>query len=609
MAEFAQVALLTAHQPLPAFLNYGISDLIELCSLAASIRDVVDDVAIPVCPTDRDPLAGCAAFLRRHRPQLVGISAYTCGASAALEYAALAKQYGAYVVVGGYHASAVPEEMLASPNIDAVVRGEGERTLRELVLHGPSAAVLGLTFKDGVTIVHNPERPLIDDLDALPLPLRQIRPRRFGLDSLDYHVDSIYTSRGCRGKCTFCANHLVGKRWRKRSNRHVLGELQSITPPGRGKRKLIKLWDASFMTDTARTAELCDLIIDSGLHRHFRFIAEARVEDIIRAREILTRMKEAGFVKLGAGIESPNRATLRQVRKGLLPEAVHTASKLVSDSGLFFSKFFIIGHENEGVDDILDYADFAVAEGLRRQNAYFFVMTPYPGTEIRTSYQRKGLIKSNDWDLYTNYNAVIERAGISQTTLQSLVGALPLQYSLSKRFARGERFRKLAAKLLGLVLASAKVFQAHQTFSRDQPEDGVWQVLRFLREVPERAAGPQRRRRLFRTLTLRFFHRDQAPLAISFTDDNRVERLVISESSQQESGVGGRRLTVNLSVQHLFRLAESIDPRVTGHDVIVLLLKPSALQLRWALSLLGQAARVAPVLLGMLLFDLRKRIA
>jgi len=330
MVAFQKIALLQSHPRLALTHVYYISDLVELCGLAACVRDRVSDVFIPVAPTDRAPLATFERFMRRTRSDLVGISCFTSSAGSGLLYAEIAKRFGAFVVMGGYHPSALPEEPLDSPMVDVVVRGEGEETFRELVAGSSPEDIAGLSFRSGAGFVHNPDRPLIDDLDALPLPIRDIRPQRYGLGGPDYHTDTIYASRGCRAKCSFCANHLVGKTWRKRSNERVLEELLTITPPRKGPWKYVKFWDPNFMTDADCVEGLCDLILEQGLDRYFRFIVETRVEDVIRARHILRKMRRAGFTRIGCGVESPNRETHKILRKGINLSQVEEATKLVT---------------------------------------------------------------------------------------------------------------------------------------------------------------------------------------------------------------------------------------------------------------------------------------
>lgn len=604
MVEFPSVALVKANQPIPALLNYGISDLVEVAGLAAAIRELVDDLAIPVGPWDRDPLAGFAAFARRRRPSLVGVSTDTCGISSALAYAGIAKQHGAYVVLGGHHPSALPEQVLADPNVDAVVRGEGELTLAELVAEGPSRQVAGLSFKDGAEIVHGPERLLIEDLDTLPLPLRALRPPRFGLDGLHYHTDTVYTSRGCKARCAFCANHLVGKHWRQRSLEHVLQELDSIPSGNLRKPKMVKLWDPNFMTDPERIAELCRRIVEVGLHERFRFVAETRIEDIVRGKQVLPLMKRAGFCQLGSGLESPNQETLTLHRKGVKVAWIEEATRLLADNDIHFSKFFIIGHPNEDVDDILRYPAYAATPEHRYQSSFFFVLTPYPGTRTYDEYSKQGIIKSFNWDLYTNYCAVIEPNGIAPQALQALLGTVMVQYTLIKRFARGEPFRKLAARAVALLLANARVLLLDPAVTISEAQDNLWESLRLLRPTPPRPAQTPQRPWL-RLTAVRLHHPTRDPVTLRLASHDGQEQLT---SAARSGSASSRRHILHVEVAQLLRLALAIDPQRDGHDVITLLLAPSRMKLRWLFSVGLQITRVLSIITVMGLSHLRRSL-
>ncbi|MCP4896549.1 MAG: radical SAM protein [bacterium] len=606
MVEFKSLALVSAHPPLPAMLNYGISDLTELCSLAAYVRDLVDDVAIPVGPSDRDPLTGFSAYMNRHKPDLVGISTFTCGARSALKYAEIAKRHGAFVVMGGYHPSALPEEMLASPVVDAVVRGEGEETLRDLIVNGPSRRVPGLSIRDGEDFIHNPDRPVIEDLTTLPLPLREVRPKRFGLDGRHYHTDSIYSSRGCKARCVFCANHLVGKKWRRRSNRHVMEELAEIAPARKGKRKHVKLWDANFMTDTDQIAELCEMIIENGFHKEFRFSAETRIEDIIRSREILPLIHEAGFSQLGSGIESPNPETLRSLRKGINLEGVAEASRLLSEEGIHFAKFFIIGHPNENRSQILEYPDFAVSKSVTKESAFFFILTPYPGTRTYEEYHENGMIASYDWDLYTNLGAAIEPNGISRLSLQALLCTVQTQYSLVKRLARGDSFDRLAGKLIMPLLANAKLLQLYGTGSDEELQDYLWEALSQLQDIPPRTVEHKGSRHSDQSLVLRFHNWRGTSVDAVFQHDGDQESFRIGKGFGDEFK---RKRIIHLSIPLLYRMMSTFDLRKDPHDIITLKLKPSTMKPAWILSLAGTLIRVSWLIGRLSLFHLRKRFS
>jgi magnesium-protoporphyrin IX monomethyl ester (oxidative) cyclase len=605
MVRFRNVALLPSHPQIPLFHAYHIPDLTELCGLAACIRDDVDNVTIPVTPVDRDPLASFTRFMKRQRPDLVGISCFTCSARSALDYARIARRHGATVAIGGYHPSARPEEILGSPDVDLVVRGEGEQTLRELVRGDELDKIAGLSFKADGEMIHNPDRDLIEDLDTLPLPLRELRPPRFGLSGLDYHTDTIYASRGCRGRCAFCANHLVGKSWRQRSNQAILEELLSILPPRTGKWKIVKFWDSAFLTFPERIEELCDLIIENRLERQFRFIAETRVEDVIKARDILGKMRRAGIVRIGCGIESPNRETHRQLNKGINLSHVAQAAELLNQNRMLFSKFLIVGHSCESADDILAYTDYSLSHGVDLQNTTFFILTPYPGTETARQLQQQGQIKSDDWNLYTNMNAVIEANGLSPLQLQILFSVVRLKYGVYRRFLAGKSFLDAALKLLEGLLMHAKLCLQNRDYSRQEIEASLWLVL--VQSIGNRQRQRKKRSRpLGDRVALYFHYQDQPPIVARLEPDGDQEILAIRQLDSAAAERRGR--SIHLSVPRLVAFADMVDRR-PAHDIMALYWSGRSFKPSWLPSLALDLSRVMVALVGMLGFHLKRTIA
>jgi magnesium-protoporphyrin IX monomethyl ester (oxidative) cyclase len=567
MAGFRSVALLQSHLQVPAWHIYYVPDLVELCMLAAVVRDRVDDVAIPVSPTDRDPYATFERFMRARRPELVGISSFTGGAVTARTYAEIAKRLGAFVVVGGYHASALPEEVLRLPHVDAVVRGEGEEAFAELVRSGSPEGIPGVSHRGNGGFVHNPQRPPIADLDAFPPPLREIRPPRFGLAGLDYHTDTIYGSRGCRGKCVFCANHLVGGAWRGRSLEQQIAELETIRPPRRGRWKYVKFWDSCFLEDPERVAGLCTMILGRDLNRQFRFIAETRAEDVVRAAEILPLMRRAGFVRIGCGVESPSRATHRTLRKGLNLSHVERAAELLTAANIQFTKFLIVGHAGESEADILAYPDYSLDHGVRLQNTTFFVMTPYPGTELAASYRERGLIESEDWNLYTNFGAVVAPNGIPSTRLQVLHAAVGIRYGALRRFLAGKGMVRAAEKLVEPLLLLTKVELVRGLRSSADIAAAMHDALAAAGTSGSRTRPT--RRRLSDRLALRFHLADGRSVAVGVVERGGEQELAFRAGPARLDS-RRRHFELHVSLERLVALGQSLDYQRLGSDGMTL---------------------------------------
>lgn len=602
MSSFNRVALVQSHQRIQPPHVYYLADLVELCGLAAAIEPHVDSVDLPVSPSDRDPLAALSRYLRKYSPDLVGISTFTCGARSAREYADIAARSGATVVVGGYHPTALPEEVLSWPGVDVVVRGEGEATLREFVQAGSPVDVDGMSFRvDGQTI-RNPDRPVIDDLDELPLPLRELRPERFGLEGYDYHTDTIFASRGCRGKCRFCANKLVGKRWRGRSNESILTELLSITPLRKGTWKYVKFWDSNFLTDTEKVEELALLLIEHGLERCFRFIVETRVEDVVRSAAILPIMRQASFVRIGCGIESPKQETLKDLHKGINLAHVQRAADLVTEANMQFSKFLIIGHPNESEEDILAYPDYALSHGVELQKTTFFVMTPYPGTELAEEYAEKGQIVSTDWDLYTNYGAVVELGQISSLRLQTLFCATAAEYGIARRFLAGKSFLRSLGQLYQALLLHAKVGLLNQLYTREEVETSLMDALAVIARSRLRVRSRREKQSSTDRIQLCFHGPDRRVVTMHIDHQTDREELVFVLGSGERKSSKRRR--VHLSTRHLMALADRINVRRLSHAMMTLRYRPRAFRLKWVPGLLADLAAVAFVALRLTLFQL-----
>jgi magnesium-protoporphyrin IX monomethyl ester (oxidative) cyclase len=416
MAYYKNICFVEAPQTILTPFPRYISDCIGVCYLAAAVEDIVESMAMPENYYNNRIFDSFERLLKQQAFDLVAISSMTGAFNNASRLARIAREHGITVVMGGFHPTAMPEEALDRGGADLVVIGEGETTFRELVLQGPSRDVKGLVWKENGEYIHTAMRELITDVDSIRLPLRSIRPERFGEKSEDYTIDTIYTSRGCPWACTFCANDRIHKQWRSRSAKNVIEEIALIHDPK--KRKLLKIWDANFLTNIKRVEQICDLMIERGL-TNFRIMTETRAKDVIRAERILHKLHQAGFRKVGLGIESPNPETLKKMNKQNSLDDVTRAIDLLEKQSIGIDGYFIIGHHSETETDTMLYPEFARSLGLR--NVLFFAMTPYPGTQIFEEYRSQGNITSYDWDLYNNFCPVVKTETMSNQRLMTMM--------------------------------------------------------------------------------------------------------------------------------------------------------------------------------------------
>ncbi len=403
MAYFKHICFVEAPQAIITPFPRYVTDCIGILYLAAAVQDIAESLVIPDNYYNDRLFESFHMLLKKRRCDLVAISSMTGGFNNAIRLAEIAKSHGAFVVLGGFHPTALPEEVLKLECVDLVVLGEGEATFRELVQKGPSREVLGIAWKENGSIVYTGERPLIEKIDSIAFPLRSLRPLRYGEKGSDYSIDTIYTSRGCPWSCSFCANSRMHQHWRSRSPENVVEEIALLHNPK--KKKLLKIWDANFLTNIKRVETICDLMIERGL-TNFKIMMETRVKDVVRAERILGKLRKIGLKTVGLGIESPNPRTLELMNKGNAMGDVSRAITLLDQHAIDTEGYFIIGHHSESMKETMAYPEFAKALGLPL--ALFMVITPYPGTKIFDEYRHDGNITSFDWDLYNNFSPVIK---------------------------------------------------------------------------------------------------------------------------------------------------------------------------------------------------------
>lgn len=386
-----------------------------------------------------------AKKVRQYRPEVVGFSCYTQdidNASVAAE-AIKADMPETFIVVGGYHPSAVPVQTIEQyPCFDAVVYGEGELSIVELlrVLEngGDLASVKGLCFRSQGTAVANPPRPQVPDLDALPFPLFDGLPlsayNRFYSWVKGISIP-ICTARGCPYSCTFCYR-LHGSTVRARSADNVLDEMEHDI--ARYGAKNIFFVDETFTLNKDRTARLCEAILGRGLQRKVRWLCCSRVDAV--TYELLKLMKEAGCALISFGIESGNQDTLERCRKKILLDQVKTTLEWCRKCGIATATAFIIGHPGETEDKINQTINFAVK--VKPTYCNFCIMTPFPGTEIAAMAERGegGLVLlSRDWRTYgKSLGGALELASVDRRRLESLQ-----RKAYAKFYLRPSRVRRL----------------------------------------------------------------------------------------------------------------------------------------------------------------------
>lgn len=364
------------------------------------------------------------AQLDEFQPDVVGSTSVTLNFPGAAEIVSAAKRHRPSLItmMGGPHVSFTAERSLdAYPGIDLIVRGEGERTIAELMAEGmdPSAweRIRGLAFRRNGGIVMTEPQPFIEDLDTLPLPARHLLPlSRY--QALGYPI-SIITSRGCPYSCIFCqGRRMVGNRVRLCSTLQVVDEIEQILAYGIGR---INVADDLFVSRSGRVREVCDEILRRGIR--FDWSAFARVNTV--DRETLKLMRKAGCDSISFGVETGNDDLLKLIRKGITREQVREAVSLCREAGIIAHTSFIVGLPGETPETLKETGEFAASLGSLY--GYHF-LTPFPGTTVREEVEKYDLeILTDDWTRYDANSAIVKTSRLSPDAIDRFVAEFESQ--------------------------------------------------------------------------------------------------------------------------------------------------------------------------------------
>ena len=289
------------------------------------------------------------------------------------------------IILGGPHIAAFPKESLQIPGVTYTMTGECDQTFTQFVntlANGDLKqldAIPGLYRRVDDQIVGNPVDALIEDLDILPIPDRQL------LDYKKYHsilskeanskgyVTTAFSSRGCPSKCTFCDRPHLGKNFRAHSAERVLEEIGVCISLGISE---IFFYDDTFTIDQKRVRVICQGILDRGYK--VKWDVRARVNTV--DQELLELMKKAGCARIHFGVESGNQEILNKLRKGINKDQVREAFAHTRKAGIETLGYFMFGVPSETREQMLETLDFSLE--LNPNYANYAILTPFPATPL-----------------------------------------------------------------------------------------------------------------------------------------------------------------------------------------------------------------------------------
>ena len=338
-----------------------------------------------------------AARVAATRPDVVAFTSYSVTHRWAVDVARAVKQRcDVPVVFGGPHVSAAPERAIREWSIDAVVEGEGEGALVDLIECAERGRfgrsdVANCTFRgaDGGPI-RNRVRPLLQDLDALPWADKHGFYRAVPAFEREFYVVS---RRGCPFRCSFCEYSTFPKQYpgekpvRRRSVEHLIAELKFWK--ARDRVRKVFFWDAIFTLDAKWMTEFAAAYRDQvGIP------FECYTHPQTMTRDMARLLAEAGCIMVRVGVQSVNSDTLAAVdRKGDRAKVVQTL-RFLADHGVPYSVDHIIGLPGEGAADQLDALRFYASVEPKRIVTHW--MTYFPGTTALEHARAGGILDDAD---------------------------------------------------------------------------------------------------------------------------------------------------------------------------------------------------------------------
>jgi anaerobic magnesium-protoporphyrin IX monomethyl ester cyclase len=357
----------------------------SLAILAAIFKEAKWDVRVSVS-TFKKPLTN-EDFLNvvdEYKPEVVGISMITIEVLKVYELIRELKKRGCEVWVGGVHATVCPEEVVRH-GADIAIRNEGEETIREILQGKALNQISGITYMDDGKIVNNPRRPRIMDLTILPRPDFSVFDKDLFTidDGMVRGMYRIYTSRGCPGRCTFCAWQVFDQKVSFLPIPEVIDEIKRRVDEYGITNFLIA--DDCLTTNKRHVTELCNEIVK--ITPRIKWQCQTRAD--FTTPELMKMMADAGCWLITVGAESGDPETLLKTKKRVTLQQNINAPIYAYEAGMKVQTNLMFGFPWETVKSLENGLDY-----IRKvwDATYFFSVSgsvvPFAGTDLYKEYSK-----------------------------------------------------------------------------------------------------------------------------------------------------------------------------------------------------------------------------
>ena len=326
------------------------------------------------------------------QPKLIAMTTATNDYNYAKHIISLLKFIDVPMIVGGFHPTVAPQDTIK--DFDFVCVGEGEEAIVEFAdaieNNKDYTQIQNLWVKKGNEIIKNPVRPLIQDLDKLPLPDRSIYDYKKYLD-WNHNTASFITTRGCPYMCTYCINHLQqkmyagqGKFVRYRSVGNVIKEIKQVIE--KYKPNNVEFYDDTFTLNKERMKEFCE---EYSKEITIPFIVNARVNAV--DKDIFEMLKKAGCIRVSIGIESGDPEIRNKIlKRNMTDEQIINAFRWAKEAGLQTYSFNMIGVPGETKESI--ERTIKINQQIQPDYVGVSIFNACKGTELYNLCERDGLL-------------------------------------------------------------------------------------------------------------------------------------------------------------------------------------------------------------------------
>ncbi len=400
-----------------------------LLILAAYVERELPEAEIEIldCQAKQLNWQGLEKYIESSKPQMVLTSGFTCNAYVCAKTCEIAKKVDENIitVAGGIHFSFTSEESLRNfPEIDIIVRGEGELTTVELIKtlnkKGKLNNVLGISYRHRGVIVHTPARPLIKNLDSLPYPAYHlvednIKKYHFTLmvgRNTRYMI--IETARGCEYKCSFCTqwNHWGGT-WRTKSTKRIVDELEYCNENYGGEF----LW----LTDDHvnlrfRGKQLYEELRHRRCKDDIKIFFQTRTDDIANNADLMPKLRDVSVYWILCGVENDSEENLKEYKKGITKSDGYNAMKILKKSDIFSQAMFVIGSRRDTHESIESLRQYS--HDIGSDLAIYTTLTPFPGTIYYETAKKNGWIEDPNYSNYDMVHAIMPTETLTKKEVQ-----------------------------------------------------------------------------------------------------------------------------------------------------------------------------------------------